>query len=76
MSGGQFGATTDFLLSPDGSLVLERRPLWPYWLVLALLLNFLELALRKGLLARLASASAAPPTIAPGKEPPQPKAAA
>jgi len=76
VSGGRFGATADDLLDPEGSLILERRPLWPYWLVLALLLNFLELALRKGLLARLAPASlASRPAAASGKEPPQPKAA-
>jgi hypothetical protein len=35
--------------------VRERQPLWSYWLVLALLLNFVELALRKGFFERLST---------------------
>ena len=31
----------------------ERTALWPYWLILALVLNFLEVALRKGFFERL-----------------------
>ncbi len=27
----------------------ERQPLWPYWLLLAFVLNLLEVAIRKGL---------------------------
>jgi hypothetical protein len=34
--------TTAQLLDDKGSLVRERSPLWPYWLVLALFLNFVE----------------------------------
>ena len=45
----------DQLLNDKGSLVHERRALWPYWLILALLLNFVELALRKGFFERLTS---------------------
>ena len=45
----------DQLLNDKGSLVRERKALWPYWLILALVLNFLEVALRKGFFERLAS---------------------
>jgi len=45
----------DQLLSDRGSLVRERKALWPYWLILALVLNFMEVALRKGFFERLAS---------------------
>jgi hypothetical protein len=41
------------LLDEKGSYVRERRALWPYWLVLALLINFLEVAIRKGHFRRL-----------------------
>jgi hypothetical protein len=36
------------LLDPRGSQGLEVEPLWPYLLVLALLLNLFEVAWRKG----------------------------
>ncbi len=55
LTGGRVFPTTAQLLDDNGSLVRERRPLWPYWLILALLLNFIEVALRKGHFARLAS---------------------
>ena len=41
------------LLDDKGSYVRERRPLWPYFLILALLLNFIEVAMRKGHFRRL-----------------------
>jgi hypothetical protein len=43
------------LLNEKGAMVRERQPLWSYWLILALLLNFVEVALRKGFFERLAS---------------------
>jgi Ca-activated chloride channel homolog len=55
LTGGRVFPTTAQLLDDSGSLVRERRALWPYWLVLALLLNFFEVALRKGHFARIAS---------------------
>ena len=54
LTGGRVFPTTAQLLDDNGSLVRERRPLWPYWLILALLLNFVEVAWRKGHFARLA----------------------
>jgi hypothetical protein len=35
--------------------VKEHKPLWPYLLIFALLLNFLEVALRKGFFEALIS---------------------
>jgi Ca-activated chloride channel family protein len=55
VTGGRMHPSIDQLLNDRGSLVRERRALWPYWLVLALALNFLEVALRKGFFERLAS---------------------
>jgi Ca-activated chloride channel family protein len=55
ITGGRMRPSIDQLLNDKGSLVRERRALWPYWLVLALALNFLEVALRKGFFERLAS---------------------
>jgi uncharacterized protein YegL len=55
LTGGRVFPTTAQLLDDKGSLVRESRPLWPYWLVLALLLNFIEVAWRKGHFARLTS---------------------
>jgi hypothetical protein len=55
VTGGRMHPSIDQLLNDRGSLVRERKPLWPYWLILALLLNFLEVALRKGFFERLAS---------------------
>ena len=48
VTGGRMHPSIDQLLTDKGSLVRERKALWPYWLVLALVLNFLEVALRKG----------------------------
>ena len=53
VSRGAVNPTVEQLLDENGTLVLERRPLWPYWLILALALNFVELAIRKGYFARL-----------------------
>jgi len=55
VTGGRMHPSMDQLLSDRGSLVRERKALWPYWLILALVLNFLEVALRKGFFERLAS---------------------
>jgi Mg-chelatase subunit ChlD/uncharacterized membrane protein len=48
VTGGRLEPTLAELLDEKGSYVREPRALWPYWLVLALLLNFIELAIRKG----------------------------
>ena len=53
VSRGAVNPTVDQLLDDKGTLVLERRPLWPYWLILALAVNFVELAIRKGYFSRL-----------------------
>ena len=58
LTGGRVFPTTAQLLDEKGSWVRERRPLWPYWLVLALLLNFVEVFGREkgsssGLFSRL-----------------------
>jgi Ca-activated chloride channel family protein len=55
VTGGRMYPSIDQLLTDKGSLVRERKPLWPFWLILALLLNFLEVALRKGFFERLTS---------------------
>ena len=55
VTGGRMHPSMDQLLNDKGSLVRERKPLWPYWLILALVLNLLEVALRKGFFERLAS---------------------
>ena len=55
VTGGAVHPSMDQLLNDRGAIVRERRPLWPYWLVLALLLNFVELALRKGFFERLST---------------------
>jgi hypothetical protein len=60
LTGGRYRPSMEQLLDPEGSEVRERRALWPYLLALALLLNLLELAWRKGFLARLRPAAAAP----------------
>jgi Ca-activated chloride channel family protein len=52
-TGGRVEPTMAQLLDDKGSYVRERRPLWPYWLILALLLNFIEVAMRKGHFRRL-----------------------
>ncbi len=56
ITGGRYRPTVEQILDPEGALVGSRKPLWPYWLVLALALNFLEVAVRRGLFARLAPA--------------------
>jgi Ca-activated chloride channel family protein len=53
VTGGRVEPTMAQLLDQKGSYVRERRPLWPYWVVLALLLNFVEVATRKGHFRRL-----------------------
>ena len=55
VTGGRVHPSLDQLLNDRGAMVRERQPLWPYWLVLALLLNFVEVALRKGFFERLAT---------------------
>src|SRR5258706_3927110 len=55
LTGGRVRPSMDQLLSDRGSLVRERKALWPYWLILALVLNFMEVALRKGFFERLVS---------------------
>jgi Mg-chelatase subunit ChlD/uncharacterized membrane protein len=55
VTGGRMHPSMDQLLSDRGSLVRERKALWPYWLILALVLNFMEVALRKGFFERLLS---------------------
>jgi len=55
VTGGRVHPSIEQLLNDKGAIVRERQPLWPYWLVLALILNLVELALRKGFFERLAS---------------------
>jgi hypothetical protein len=55
VTGGRMHPSLDQLLNDKGAMVRERQALWPYWLILALLLNFVEVALRKGFFERLAS---------------------
>ncbi len=55
VTGGRMHPSLDQVLNDKGAMVRERQPLWPYWLVLALFLNFVEVALRKGFFERLAS---------------------
>jgi hypothetical protein len=57
VTGGRLDPSMDQLLSDKGSLMKEYRPLWPYLLLLALALNFVEVALRKGFFRRLRRAS-------------------
>jgi hypothetical protein len=52
-TGGGVNATSAQLLDRRGSQGFESEPLWPYLAVLALLLNFIELAWRKGHFAAL-----------------------
>ena len=54
VTGGRVEPTLAQLLDEKGSYVRERKPLWPYWLILALLLNIVEVAIRKGHFRRLA----------------------
>ena len=55
VTGGRMHPSIDQLLNDKGAMVRERQPLWPYWLILALILNFVEVALRKGFFERLTS---------------------
>ncbi len=55
VSGGRVRPTIEQLLSDKGAMLSERQPLWAYWLVLALILNFLEVAIRKGFFERFRS---------------------
>jgi Ca-activated chloride channel homolog len=55
VTGGRMHPAIDQLINNKGAMVRERRALWPYWLIVALALNFVELALRKGFFERLAS---------------------
>ncbi len=55
VTGGRMHPSLEQMLTDKGSLVRERKALWPYWLILALLLNLAEVALRKGFFERLAS---------------------
>lgn len=53
VTGGRMRPTLEQLLSDKGAILNERQPLWAYWLVLALILNLLEVAIRKGFFERL-----------------------
>jgi uncharacterized membrane protein len=53
VTGGRVHPSIDQLLNNRGAMVRERQPLWSYWLILALFLNFVEVALRKGFFERL-----------------------
>jgi len=50
VTGGRVNPSIDQLLDDRGSLVEERASLWPYLVILALALNFVEVAFRRGLL--------------------------
>jgi len=52
VTGGEEHPSIEQLLSNEGSQVNERKPLWPYLLLLALAINFLEVALRRRLFRR------------------------
>ena len=54
-TGGTVDPTVAQLLDKNGSQGLQSEELWPFLLVLALLLNFLELAWRKGHFERFVS---------------------
>ncbi len=55
VTGGRMRPSIDQLLNDKGAMVRERRAMWPYLLALAILLNFVEVALRKGFFERLAA---------------------
>ncbi len=57
VTGGRMNPTIQQVLDRKGSLVMEPRALWPYWLMLAIVINFLEIAIRKGFFQRLRSNS-------------------
>ena len=54
-TGGIMDPSMDQLFDARGSDVREMTPLWPYWILLALVFNFFELALRKGHFDKLIS---------------------
>jgi Ca-activated chloride channel family protein len=54
-TGGAMSPSMDQLFDERGSDVHEVTPLWPYWILLALAVNFFELALRKGHFGKLIS---------------------
>jgi Ca-activated chloride channel homolog len=53
ITGGIIRPSAEQLLNDKGSFVRESSPLWAYWLVLALLLDLIEVAVRKGFWERL-----------------------
>ncbi len=53
VTGGRIHPSIDQVLTDKGTLVRARSSLWPYWLIFALILNFLEVALRKGFFERV-----------------------
>ena len=53
LTGGLVNPTAEQLLDERGSNVREMTLLWPYWLGLALIIDFFELAWRKGHFDRL-----------------------
>jgi Ca-activated chloride channel family protein len=55
VTGGRVHPSINQLLDDRGSLVSEHKPLWPFLLLLALGINLLEVAFRKGLFERSAS---------------------
>jgi hypothetical protein len=55
LTGGKLQPAREDLLYAGGGTVPERKPLWPYLLTLALVLNFVELALRKGFFEYISS---------------------
>jgi Ca-activated chloride channel family protein len=62
ITGGALNPTVEQLLDETGTLGFERRPLWPYWIALAVAINFIELASRKGHLRRWRSRLSSVPT--------------
>ena len=53
ITGGRMRPSIEQLLNDKGGLVREKISLWPYFIILALVLNFLEVGLRKGFFERL-----------------------
>jgi Ca-activated chloride channel family protein len=53
VTGGRLDPTTPQLLDEKGSYVRANQALWPYWLVLALLIDLVEVAVRKGYFQRI-----------------------
>jgi hypothetical protein len=50
ITGGRMNPSMEQILNDQGSLVRQPIALWPYFVMLALALNFVELAFRRGLL--------------------------